>query len=51
MTTDKSLGVQIGGLRPTSYSDSHQEMIKTIDNNVTAENLGHQLEEKKMELN
>jgi hypothetical protein len=46
---DSSLGVQIGGLRPTAYSDSHQELIKTIDKNVRAENLEQQyIEEKKL---
>lgn len=27
---DKSLGVKIGGLRQTAYSDSHKEMIKNM---------------------
>lgn len=27
---DKSLGVKIGGMRQTAYSDSHKEMIKKM---------------------
>ena len=27
---DKALGVKIGGLRQTAYSDSHKEMVKKM---------------------
>ena len=35
---EQAIGVKIGGMRPTAYSDSHKELVKNIDD-VTAENL------------